>query len=457
MEEALRAGRYRIEEKIGGGGMGIVSRALDTRLNCKVALKEIRPEHLHDGQYRQRLAQEAHAAAGISHPGIARALDFVDEGKEAFVVYEFVDGITLRERLRQSGISIGEILDIAIKTADALAAAHDRGFVHRDLKPDNIMLTARPEGSARVKILDFGLTKRLPLRGAGQSGETLLETGGITTAGMVILGTLDYMSPEQLRGEKADHRSDLYSLGVVIYEMAAGVNPFRGSDPSSTIAHILTHDAPSINERNPVSPPELDRIVRKCLRKKREERYQSTRELMVDLTNLRQEASATPANRATVAEGSGAAPPLAISRGLARALFLVAQLGYLAMYAAAAHYLPNNTDRLGIFWSAEYSQFSIVLLLPFLLGATVRVYFLSAVGFDYPDSGRLFQRLFPYVLALDLVWAATPLLLFKELAWISWLCVVGLAFLPFSQRALIFSAYGARGGRTSGIRAGSPA
>ncbi len=438
--------------------MGVVSRALDTRLNCRVALKEIRPEHLHDAQYRQRLAQEAQAAAGISHPGSARALDFVDEGYEAFVVYEFVDGITLRERLSESGISTEEILDIAIKTADALAAAHDRGFVHRDMKPENIMLAARPEGSARVKILDFGLTKRFRLAGAGQSGaETALETGGITTAGMVILGTLDYMSPEQLRGEKADHRSDLYSLGVVIYEMAAGVNPFRGSDPSSTIAHILTDDPPPINKRNPVSPPELDRIVRKCMRKKREERFQSARELVVDLTNLRQEAPATTVKTATMAEGGGASPPLTISRGLARALFLVTQLGYLAMYAAAARYLPNHTERLWVLWSAEYSRFSVILLVPFLLGATVRVYFLSAVGFDYPDSGRLFQRVFPYVLALDLVWAATPLLLFKELQWISWLCVVGLAFLPFSQRALMYSAYAARGGKTSGVRAGIPA
>lgn len=449
MEEILRAGRYRVEEKIGGGGMGVVFRAIDSRLNCRVALKEIKPEHLHDSQFRKRLEQEAHAAAAINHPGIARALDYVDDGKEAFVVYEFVEGVTLRERLAGGPLPTGEILDIAIKVADSLAAAHQQGFIHRDLKPENIMLVSRPDGLARIKILDFGLTKRLWTGGQPQASTTA-ATGGITTGSMVILGTLDYMSPEQLRGEKADERSDIFSLGVVIYEMAAGLNPFHGNDPSSTIAHILTQEPPSIGERNAVSPPALDRSVRRCLAKRREERYQSAVELVSELSTLRQALDPGRRNLQPVSPPPAMSAPLQISRGAARGLFLVTQVGFLVMYMAAVRYLPRNVNRLDIF-GVYPATLALGVFLVLLLGAAVRVYFLSAVGFDYSDSGRLYQRIFPFVLALDLAWSAMPLLLFKELEWISWLCVVGLAFLPFSQRALMYTAYAARGGRTSGI------
>jgi serine/threonine protein kinase len=455
MDPTTKAGRYHLQEQIGGGGMGVVFRALDTRLNCRVALKEIRQEHLHDVQYRRRLAQEAHAAAAISHPGIARAFDFIDDGSEAFVVYEFVEGVTLRQRLNETRLTTEEILDIAIKTADALAAAHEQGFIHRDLKPENIMLTPRPDGSVRVKILDFGLTKRVQFAGLAQDGATTAaEAGGITTTGMMIIGTVDYMSPEQLRMEKVDHRADLYSLGLVLYEMATGVNPFRGGDPSSTIAHILTHDPPALGERNPVAPAELDRIVRKCLRKKREERYQSAQDLVVDLTNLRRDLAHPPPTSASVSI-TPPETPLTIPRGLARALFLVIQAGYLVMYGVTAQYLPNHLDRLRVFASSGLIPPVVPLLC--IVGAAFRLYFLSAVGFDYSDSGRLYQRVFPVALILDLIWAASPLLLFTELGWLAWLCVVGLAYLPFSQRSLLYSAYAPRGGKTSGIRAGSPA
>ncbi|MBI4165979.1 MAG: serine/threonine protein kinase [Acidobacteria bacterium] len=452
MEEVLKASRYRIEEQIGGGGMGVVFRALDSRLDCRVALKEIKPEHLHDSKFRQRLAQEAHAAAAINHPGIARALDYVDDGTEAFVVYEFVEGITLRERLAEGPLTTGELLDISIKAADALKAAHDMGFIHRDLKPENIMLAGRADGTARVKILDFGLTKRLWTVGPGQSA----TADGITTGSMVILGTLDYMSPEQLRGEKADPRSDIYSLGLVMYEMAAGVNPFRGSDPSSTIARILTQEAPSLGEKNPVSPPELDRVVRKCLSKGREERFQSVGDLLTALTDLRQQSGPKNDGYVQARRAPDDAPWLNISRGAARGLFLLTQLGYLTMYMAAVRYLPRHPERLEVFGSA-HPILALVVFLVLLLGTAGRIYFLSAVGFDHSDSGRLFRRIFPYVLALDLAWAAVPLLLFKELEWISWLCVVALAFLPFSQRALLYSAYAPHGGRTSEIRERIPA
>ena len=454
MNEDLKAGRYKILQKIDEGGMGVVNRAHDLRLNCPVALKQIKAEHLHDAQYRRRLSLEAQAAAGISHPGIARAFDFVDDGREAFIVYEFVEGVSLRKRLTQHRFTTLEILDLGIKVADALAAAHEQGFIHRDLKPENIMLTPRSEGSDRVKVLDFGLAKRISFLNLPTGIQASLTTAsGITQTGTALIGTVAYMSPEQLRMETADHRCDIYALGLILYEMATCVNPFRGRDDASTIANILTLDPPLLSERSPASPPGLDHIIRKCLRKNREERYPTAKELLVDLSKLRQEVIQPPA--AAPATDAQVDTPLAISRGVARAVFLTIQAGYLVMYGFTGHYLPRHPERLGEF--IPTAALAPVGLLLALLGAAFRLYLISAVAFDYQDSGRLFQRVFPIVLAVDALWAAAPLLLFKELGGLAWLCVVGLAYLPFSQRSLMFSAYAPRGGKTSGVRAGTPA
>ncbi|MBZ5513651.1 MAG: serine/threonine protein kinase [Acidobacteriia bacterium] len=455
MEGELKADRYKVEGKIDEGGMGVVYRARDIRLDCSVALKVIKPEHLHDTQFRRRMALEARAAAAITHPGIAKASDFVDDGNECFVVYEFVEGVTLAELLTQKRFTSAEVLEVGIKVADALAAAHAQGFVHRDLKPGNIMITPRPEGAGRVKILDFGLAKRLKLVDLSQASQAdEAPTGSITTTGMAIIGTIDYMAPEQVRMEPADHRTDLYALGLILYEMVACVNPFRGNEPTSTIANILTRDAPPLSERSPVSPPELDRLIRKCLRKNREERYQSANELLVDLTNLRRDLS-----RPSEVKPAPTAPspdvPLTVSRTFARILFFVIQIGYLALYAATAHYLPRHLDRIQMVFGARQAALAVPFLA--LIGAAVRLYFLAAVGFDYADSGRLFRRLFPFIALLDMVWAMAPLLLFQEIEWLALLFVVGLASLPFSQRTLLYSAYAPRGGKTSGVGVPTPA
>lgn len=450
MKGELKGGRYVIEEQIGHGGMGVVYRARDSRLKRTVALKMLPPEVNNDPELLRRLSQEARAASSISHPGVATVFDFEEHAGESFIVYEYVEGETLSERLRRGRPTTEEVLEIGIQMADALAAAHDRGVIHRDLKPDNVMLVSSTGGTVRVKILDFGLAKlHQPLQSASRpvTGET--ETTILTSPGLMV-GTVNYMAPEQLAVEPADARTDLHGIGLVIYEMAAGINPYLGSTPASTIANIMTREPPRLADRSPVAPAELDRILRKCLRKRRDERYQAARELMVDLSNLRRELAAPTGHPETASPET----PLTISRGLARGLFMFIQAGYVVMYSVAFSYLPSIQTL-----PMELPAQSVAILVAFcaLCGAVVRLYFLAAVGFDWGDTGRLFRRLFLAIMALDVGWSLTSLLLFHKLGYITLLFMAGLAFLPFSQRALLFSAYAPGGGHTSGIRSANSA
>jgi len=333
------AGRYEIEREIGRGGMGQVYRAHDTRLGRAVAIKRLPPELVHDTELRRRLAQEARAASVLNHPGIATVYDYEEHEGESFIVFEYVEGITLRERGGQRRSTPEEIVDAGIQLAEALVAAHDRGVVHRDLKPENVMVVKDSGRLPRVKILDFGLAKQRRAV-ATVAGESAAETATVATSRGLIVGTVNYMSPEQLEGEPADARSDLYALGLVLYELATGTNPFLGRTPTSTIANILKQEPPPVLERNPVAPAELDRIVRKCLRKRPDERYQSARELAVDLANLRRD-SATSAPRLSVtpAPASVSVPGTGVfSRAAARGLFCAIQAGYLV----------NNEGRSGL-------------------------------------------------------------------------------------------------------------
>ena len=442
-------GRYRIERLIDSGGMGDVYRAYDMRLKCTVALKKIKPELLRDPQFRKRVALEVQAAAVINHPAIVRAIDKYDDGREmVFIVYEFVEGETLDAQLSQEKFALNTILDIAIETAQALAAAHAKGFIHRDLKPKNIMLVTQPDGSRHVKVLDFGLAKKVKVFSlSAQTDDEGTVLVDITRDQAMFIGTPDYMSPEQAFPKPVDFRTDFYSLGLVLYEMAAGFNPFQGKDPNSSRQRILEMPTPALPQLTPGLPDfiELDRILRKCLCKRPEERYQSAQELLADLVKLRGDKTEPPPRP----DGR------VISRGLACALFTAIQIGYLAMYAAAFSYLPENAGRLPDFLRPY--AFSVVpyTLIMLCAAATVHLYLLAAVAFDYEDLGRLFHRVFPVVLVLDLAWALSPLLLFLKVGGIIILGVPALALLPFSQRTLISYAYRRRGGRSSAAPAPS--
>jgi serine/threonine protein kinase/Flp pilus assembly protein TadD len=267
---------YRIVSRIGAGSMGEVFKAHDTKLDRPVALKLLSAEVASSADRLCRFHAEARAVSSLSHPNILVIHDFGDLDGRPFIVSEFVDGETLRQRLARGAVSVREAVGIAVQVANALAAAHARGIVHRDIKPENLML--RPDGY--VKVLDFGLAKLLD----SATTETVMSPAA--TQPGVLMGTPHYMSPEQAEGKAVDERSDLFALGVILYELAAGVRPFSGDTQLSVLSSILRDVPVPVRDRNPEVPPDLSRIVGRCLEKDRHRRYESANELRRDLDEV---------------------------------------------------------------------------------------------------------------------------------------------------------------------------
>ena len=315
-----RLGPYEILSPLGAGGMGEVYRARDSRLDRDVAIKVLPESLLEDGEALARFEREAKAVAALSHPNILAIHDFGREGGIAYAVMELLEGETLRERLDAGVVPLRKALDYGLQIAQGLAAAHDRGIVHRDLKPQNVFLTR----DGLVKIFDFGLASRQPLDAAGRgrtaagqhpmaesdmtAAPTEEEEPTLTRRGM-ILGTVGYMAPEQVRGKPADHRSDLFSFGVILYEMLSGERAFRKDSEIETMMAILQEEPPQLSRAGKGVPPELEEIVEHCLEKTPEERFQSARDLGFALRVAEREARTSPSGRSDSGARSGAAAP----------------------------------------------------------------------------------------------------------------------------------------------------
>src|SRR6266576_871365 len=273
-------GHYKISKRIGTGGMGEVYLASDITAGRKAALKFLPTRFTGDAERLKQFQQEAHAVVGLNHPNILTVYEIGEDDSTHYIASELIEGETLRQRLMRGRIEVGEAVDVAIQVASALAAAHQTGIVHRDIKPENIML--RPDGY--VKVLDFGIAKLAEQEGPMPKDEVLLLVE--TNLGS-ILGTVPYMSPEQARGAPVDKETDIWSLGVILYEMVTGHQPFVGEAPREVMTSIREKQPPPLTSYSKQSRAELQQIISKALRKDQSERYQSASEMLQALKNLR--------------------------------------------------------------------------------------------------------------------------------------------------------------------------
>ncbi|HXG63797.1 MAG TPA: serine/threonine-protein kinase, partial [Blastocatellia bacterium] len=270
---------YDLEVELGRGGMGQVYKAYDNTLSRTVVLKLLAPDLVADDDSRKRFLREARLASALDHPNICTIYEIAEDANQYFIAMQYVPGKTLKKVIGGKPLNLDSLLSISLQVADALAAAHATGIVHRDIKSSNIIIT--PRGQA--KVLDFGLAKLVSEK--GRTGDRPLQTDELTRLG-APLGTPSYMSPEQARGERVDHRSDIYSLGVVMYEMASGILPFKGNSHVETM-HAVMHDTPKpLRELNDKLPAELIAIIDKALQKKPPDRYQTMQPMIEDLQRL---------------------------------------------------------------------------------------------------------------------------------------------------------------------------
>ncbi len=422
---------YRIGPLLGQGGMAEVYRAHDTRLHRDVALKVLHSADLLDRERLERFYREAQILAAVNHPNIASVYGFEEANGICALVLELVEGETLSERIsRQPEIPVEIILDISSQIAAALDAPHSKGIIHRDLKPSNIKIT--PGGI--VKVLDFGIAKLL------QSADEETDRRTTISRQNVVLGTVAYMSPEQARGWAIDTRTDIWAFGCVLYEMLAGVPAFQGETPTDIVVKIASEepDWGRLSGAGTTSQT-LQRIARKCLQKVSTSRYQSVRELAADIDAARPVAVRPHESSAISAQSP---EPFVMPGKAARPLFLLTQSGYLALYAAAMFYIDSIGEILSTDFLVTGQIGVVVTIILAVCGIAVRVYLISAVGWGHPAAGDKFHTLFPALLILDGLWAASPLLLWRHIGYgIAFTCVAMMAYVPFAQRTMIRSLY----------------